>query len=69
MFTNNNPLFSILIANYNNGKHLEDTIISIMKQTYNNWEIILVDDSSTNNLADIYKKYEGLPNIHIYLLQ
>lgn len=63
---NNKPLFSILIANYNNGKYLEDAIISIMKQTYNNWEIILVDDNSTDNSADIYKKYEGIPNIHIY---
>ena len=63
---NNKPLFSILIANYNNGKYLEDALNSIMKQTYNCWEIILVDDRSTDNSADIYKKYEGLPNIHIY---
>ncbi|MEE3385773.1 MAG: glycosyltransferase family A protein [Prevotella sp.] len=56
----------MLIANYNKGKYLEDAINSIMKQTYNCWEIILVDDRSTDNSADIYKKYEGLPNIHIY---
>lgn len=63
---NNNPLFSILIANYNNGKYLEDALNSIMKQTYNRWEIILVDDCSTDNSADIYKEYEGLSNIHLY---
>ena len=61
-----NYLFSVLIANYNNGKYIEDAISSIMKQTYNSWEIILVDDCSSDNSKDIYKKYEGLPNIHIY---
>ena len=43
------PLFSVLIANYNNGKYLMDAIESVRQQTYTNWEIILVDDSSTDN--------------------
>ena len=62
----NEVLFSVLIANYNNGKYIEDALNSVFKQTYNNWEIILVDDCSTDNSADIYKKYEKDPRIHIF---
>ena len=60
------PLFSILIANYNNGIYLEDAINSIMKQTYQNWEIIIVDDCSTDNSLELYKKYESDSRIHVY---
>lgn len=60
------PLFSVLIANYNNGCYLQQAIDSVMAQTYDNWEIILVDDGSTDNSAEIYKKYESDPRFHIY---
>lgn len=62
---NNKILFSVLIANYNNGKYLEDAINSVFHQTYNNWEIIIVDDCSTDNSSDIYKEYETNSQIHI----
>lgn len=61
-----NPLFSILIANYNNGKYLEDALRSVFAQTYIKWEIILVDDASTDNSQDIYKKYKHDSRILIY---
>lgn len=41
--------FSILIAQYNNGKYFEDCYKSIMAQTYPNWEAIIVYDASTDN--------------------
>ena len=43
------PLFSILMANYNNKKYIAEAIKSIQSQTYKNWEIIIVDDKSTDN--------------------
>ena len=43
------PLFSILMANYNNGQYLQEAIDSVLEQTYGNWEIILVDDKSTDD--------------------
>lgn len=55
---NDNPLFSVLIANYNNGKYLMEAINSVYAQTYTNWEIILVDDASTDNFKEIYKELE-----------
>ena len=63
----NQPLFSVLIANYNNGKYLMDAIESVRKQTYTNWEIILVDDSSTDNSHELYKELDQDERIHIFL--
>lgn len=42
------PLFSILIAQYNNGRYFGDCYQSIIEQTYANWEVIIVDDYSTD---------------------
>jgi glycosyltransferase involved in cell wall biosynthesis len=47
---------SILIANYNNGKYFEECYESIISQTYTNWEVIIVDDKSTDNSLNIIKK-------------
>ena len=50
-------LFSILIANYNNGCYLQEAIDSIFMQDYDNWEIVIVDDGSTDGSEKIYAKY------------
>lgn len=50
-------LFSVLIANYNNGQYLEETLLSVLKQTYSSWEIIIVDDCSTDSSPQIYKNF------------
>lgn len=63
---NKTPLFSVLIANYNNGKYLMDAIDSVWRQTYTHWEIILVDDASTDNSKELYKELEKDNRIHIY---
>lgn len=60
------PLFSVLIAQYNNGRYLQEAINSVKEQTYTNWEIILIDDESTDNSKDIYKLYEDDDRIKIF---
>ncbi len=52
-------LFSILIANYNNGKYFEDCYKSIITQTHENWEVIIVDDASTDDSVVAIKKNTG----------
>lgn len=62
-----NPLFSVLLANYNNGRFLLDAVESIYGQSYDNWEIIIVDDCSTDNSVEVFKQLSDNPRIHIFL--
>jgi glycosyltransferase involved in cell wall biosynthesis len=61
-----NPLFSILMANYNNASYIAEAIESVIEQTYTNWEIIIVDDASTDNSAVICNQYAEHPQIKVY---
>lgn len=59
--------FSILIANYNNGKYFKECYDSIMAQTHKNWEVIIVDDASTDNSVELIKKIIGDDSRFIFL--
>lgn len=48
-------LFSILIANFNNGHFFNDCYRSIITQTYTNWEAIIVDDGSSDDSVEVIK--------------
>lgn len=52
------PLVTIITPVYNAGEMLEDTIISILEQTYLNIEYIIIDGGSTDSTLSIIKKYE-----------
>lgn len=54
-----NPKVSILIVNYNNSIFLKRCITSVLKQDYDNKEIVVVDDQSTDNSFDILKKFKN----------
>lgn len=54
------PVLSIIVPNYNNELYIQDCIESILKQTYQNIEIILSDDASSDRSAAIIRKYEQL---------
>jgi glycosyltransferase involved in cell wall biosynthesis len=49
----NQPLISVIVPLYNVEQYLEECIKSIIEQTYKNWELILVDDGSTDNSGNI----------------
>lgn len=55
---NPHPKFSIITVTYNAGKVLEDTIQSVVFQTYRNVEYIIVDGGSTDNTLDVVHKYQ-----------
>ena len=48
---------SIITPNYNGSRFLNETIESVLKQTYTNWELIIVDDGSTDNSKEIVSSY------------
>ena len=54
----NLPLISIITVVYNGEKHLEETIQSVINQTYPNVEYVIIDGGSTDGTLDIIKKYE-----------
>ena len=53
-----NPLVSIILPTFNCGEFIEETIESVFRQTYDNFEIIVVDDGSTDNTPQIASKYK-----------
>ncbi len=53
----NNPLISVILPVYNANGYLPLALESIFAQTYKNFELIAVDDGSTDNSLDILKKY------------
>ena len=53
-----NSLVSIITVVKNNKKYLEETIKSILDQSYKNYEFIIIDGGSTDGTLDIIKKYD-----------
>ncbi|AUC74759.1 glycosyltransferase family 2 protein [Olleya sp. Bg11-27] len=61
------PLVSIITPLYNSEVFLEDTITSILNQTYSNWELLLIDDCSTDGTEALAFRYrDNYPNIRVF---
>ncbi len=58
MNENINPKISIITVSYNAVKTIEQTILSVINQSYDNIEYIIIDGGSTDGTVDIIKKYE-----------
>lgn len=65
MISSNQPKISIITVVFNGEKYLEETIQSVINQTYDNVEYIIIDGGSTDGTVDIIKKYES--QIHYWV--
>ena len=63
-----NGLVSIIIPTYNRGHLIQDTIESVQNQTYIHWELIIIDDGSTDNTEHVVKQLRD-SRIHYYSIE
>lgn len=61
----NFPLVTVIIPSFNHAGYIEQAIASVEAQTYPNWELIIVDDGSSDGTATILQKYLGQQRITI----
>ena len=59
------PLISVMMPTYNNAKYIKQAIESIYAQNYDNIEIIVVDDGSTDNTKEIVQQYKDIKYFYI----
>ncbi len=50
---------SVIVPNYNCEKFIEETVNSVINQTYKNWELLIVDDCSTDGSVEVIKKLQA----------
>lgn len=55
---NNDPFVSVIVASYNYGRYIAQTLESIINQTYGNLEVIVIDDGSTDGSVEVIKAFE-----------
>jgi len=60
-----NPLVSIIMPTFNSSKTIAQSVQSVLKQTYENWELIVVDNNSVDDTINIVKTYDD-PRISVY---
>lgn len=57
------PIVSIVIPNYNHAAYLQERIESILAQTYQQFELLLLDDCSTDDSVKVLNRYRGHPKV------
>jgi glycosyltransferase involved in cell wall biosynthesis len=61
------PLITVLIGCFNQFEYIEDAIESVFNQTYTNWEIIIIDNGSTDGSHKLLQKYRTNPKVRLML--
>jgi len=62
------PKVSVIVPNYNHAPYLEQRIESILNQSYQDFELILLDDCSTDNSLEVLSKYANHPKVSHYIV-
>ena len=57
------PLVTVIVPNYNHARYLEQRLDSVFGQTYQNFEVIILDDCSTDNSLEVISRYKNNPHL------
>jgi len=60
------PKVSILICTYNCEKYIENTLQTILDQTYKDWELLILDNNSQDKTKELLKKYKKNEKIKLF---
>ena len=60
------PLVSVIIPVYNSEPYIAQAIISVLRQTYNNIEIVIVDDGSTDRTGEVIRNFDDARIKYLY---
>ena len=60
------PRISIIMPSYNSGQYIGQAIQSVIDQTFTDWELIVVDDGSTDEAVEMVRRYLGDPRIQLH---
>lgn len=62
----NNPKVTVYVPSHNYGKYLPDAINSVISQTIDSWELLLIDDGSSDTTGEVIKRYRDNPKIRSF---
>src|SRR5690348_15535502 len=57
------PKVSVIIPNYNHADHLQQRIETVLNQTYRDFDVIILDDCSTDGSKEVIEKYRNHPAV------
>lgn len=61
------PRATVYITNYNYGRFVKQAIESVLHQKFSSWELIIIDDGSTDGSVEIIRQFEMFPRVHVVL--
>ena len=62
----NTPFFSVIIPTHNRGLLMQRCVQSVIDQIYQNWEVIIIDDGSTDNTKEIVDSFDDIRISYLY---
>lgn len=60
------PDITVYIPSHNYGRYLQDAVESVLRQTIDSWELIIIDDNSSDNTPEIMARYKGDDRIRLF---